>query len=108
MPGLGLLMLGTGMLKPNVSTIVGQLYAQGDRRRDSGFSIFYMGINLGGLLAPLACGWVGERIGWRLGFGHGRLGDVGRADPIHAGWQVSRSCGTSSCAARRVRKREGV
>src|SRR5580658_97784 len=72
--GLGLLMLGTGMLKPNVSTIVGQLYAQGDRRRDSAFSFFYMGINLGGLLAPLACGWVGERIGWRLGFGLAGLG----------------------------------
>jgi POT family proton-dependent oligopeptide transporter len=72
--GLGLLMLGTGMLKPNVSTIVGQLYAPGDRRRDSGFSIFYMGINLGGLLAPLACGWVGERVGWRLGFGLAGVG----------------------------------
>jgi POT family proton-dependent oligopeptide transporter len=72
--GLGLLMLGTGMLKPNASTMVGQLYAQGDRRRDSGFSIYYMGINLGGLLAPLACGWVGERIGWRLGFGIAGLG----------------------------------
>jgi POT family proton-dependent oligopeptide transporter len=72
--GLGLLMLGTGMLKPNVSTIVGQLYAQGDRRRDSAFSIFYMGINLGGLLAPLACGWVGERVGWRLGFGLAGVG----------------------------------
>jgi POT family proton-dependent oligopeptide transporter len=74
--GLGLLMLGTGLLKPNVSTMVGQLYAQGDRRRDSGFSIFYMGINLGGLLAPLACGWVGERIGWRLGFGLAGLGMI--------------------------------
>jgi POT family proton-dependent oligopeptide transporter len=74
--GLGLLILGTGLLKPNVSTIVGQLYAQGDRRRDSGFSIFYMGINLGGLLAPLACGWVGERIGWRLGFGVAGVGMV--------------------------------
>src|SRR5580704_14910268 len=49
--GLGLLILGTGLLKPNASTMVGQLYAQGDRRRDSGFSIYYMGINLGALLA---------------------------------------------------------
>jgi POT family proton-dependent oligopeptide transporter len=48
---------------------VGQIYAQGDSRRDSGFSIFYMGINLGALISPLACGWVGERVGWRLGFG---------------------------------------
>lgn len=74
--GLGLLMVGTGLLKPNVSTIVGQIYAPGDGRRDSGFSIFYIGINLGGLLAPLACGWVGERVGWRLGFGVAGIGMV--------------------------------
>src|SRR5580700_3104786 len=74
--GLGLLMLGTGMLKPNVSTMVGRLYGSGDHRRDGGFSIFYMGINLGGLLAPLACGWVGERVGWRLGFGLAGVGMI--------------------------------
>ena len=74
--GLGLLMVGTGLLKANVSTMVGQLYPQGDRRRDSGFSIFYMGINLGGLLSPLACGWVGERISWRLGFGLAGVGMI--------------------------------
>jgi POT family proton-dependent oligopeptide transporter len=74
--GLGVLMVGTGLLKPNASTMVGQLYAPGDRRRESGFSIYYMGINLGALLAPLACGWVGERIGWRLGFGVAGLGMV--------------------------------
>src|SRR5439155_9869311 len=73
--GLVLLMLGTGLLKPNVSTIVGQIYASGDHRRDAGFSIFYMGINLGALISPIACGWVGERISWRLGFG---LAGVGR------------------------------
>jgi POT family proton-dependent oligopeptide transporter len=72
--GLGLLIFGTGLLKPNASTMVGQLYAQGDRRRDSGFSIYYMGINLGAMIAPLPIGWVGERIGWRLGFGLAGLG----------------------------------
>jgi proton-dependent oligopeptide transporter, POT family len=72
--GLGLLMAGTGLLKGNVSTIVGQLYAKGDARRDSGFSIFYMGINLGALIAPLLCGWVGERISWRYGFALAGLG----------------------------------
>jgi len=72
--GLVLLMLGTGMLKGNVSTIVGQLYAQGDPRRDSSFSIFYMGINTGALISPLICGYVGERIGWRLGFGVAGIG----------------------------------
>ena len=66
--GLVLLMLGTGMLKGNVSTIVGQLYAPGDPRRDSGFSLFYMGINLGALISPVICGYVGDRYGWRLGF----------------------------------------
>jgi proton-dependent oligopeptide transporter, POT family len=72
--GLLLLMLGVGLLKGNVSTIVGQLYAPGDSRRDSGFSIFYMGINLGALIAPLACGWVAEKIAWRLGFGLAGIG----------------------------------
>ena len=72
--GLVLLMIGVGLLKPNVSTIVGQLYSANDHRRDSGFSIFYMGINLGALISPLACGWVGERISWRLGFGLAGVG----------------------------------
>ena len=66
--GLMLLVLGTGLLKPNVSTIVGQLYAPGDVRRDAGFSIFYMGINLGAFIAPLVVGYVGQRINWNLGF----------------------------------------
>jgi proton-dependent oligopeptide transporter, POT family len=72
--GLVLLVLGTGLLKGNVSIIVGQLYTKEDPRRDSGFSLFYMGINLGAFLSPLACGWVGERISWRLGFGLAGLG----------------------------------
>jgi POT family proton-dependent oligopeptide transporter len=72
--GLLLLILGTGLLKPNVSTIVGQLYGPADHRRDAGFSIFYIGINVGALISPLICGWVGERISWRLGFGTAGLG----------------------------------
>src|SRR5882724_11491485 len=72
--GRVLLMTGTGLLKGNVSTIVGQLYAKGDPRRDSGFSIFYMGINIGALIAPIFCGYVGERISWRYGFGLAGLG----------------------------------
>jgi POT family proton-dependent oligopeptide transporter len=66
--GLVLLMFGTGLLKGNVSTIVGQLYPKGDPRRDSGFSIFYMGINIGALISPIICAYVGEKISWRLGF----------------------------------------
>src|SRR5207253_11157434 len=71
--GLGLLMLGTGLLKPNVSTMVGQLYSASDKRRDSGFSIFYMGINLGAF-SPLIVGWVGEKVNWRLGFATSAVG----------------------------------
>src|SRR5882724_9058342 len=72
--GRVLLMAGTGLLKGNVSTIVGQLYKKGDPRRDSGFSIFYMGINIGALISPLICGYVGQRISWRYGFGLAGLG----------------------------------
>lgn len=66
--GLGLIAIGTGLLKPNVSTMVGALYSQGDGRRDSAFSIFYMGINLGAFLAPLIAGWFGQKIDWNVGF----------------------------------------
>jgi POT family proton-dependent oligopeptide transporter len=74
--GLIVSAIGTGLLKPNASVMVGQLYATDDRRRDAGFSIFYMGINLGAFLSPLACGWVGEKIDWHLGFGIAALGMV--------------------------------
>ena len=57
------------LLKPNVSTMVGDLYDEGDPRRDAGFSIFYMGINLGALLAPLVVGYLGQRVDWHYGFG---------------------------------------
>jgi len=66
--GLGLIAIGTGLLKPNVSTMVGSLYGQGDIRRDSAFSIFYMGINLGAFLAPLIAGYFGQAVNWRTGF----------------------------------------
>lgn len=67
--GLILIVLGVGMLKPNISTMVGGLYKEGDIRRDKGFSIFYIGINLGSLLATFIVGYVGETIGWHYGFG---------------------------------------
>jgi proton-dependent oligopeptide transporter, POT family len=66
--GLCLIVIGTGLLKPNVSTIVGTLYTRDDARRDAGFSIFYMGINLGAFIAPLICGWLGQKINWHAGF----------------------------------------
>jgi dipeptide/tripeptide permease len=71
---LALLIAGNGFFKPNISTMVGSLYPKGSSRRDAGFTIFYMGINLGAGLAPLACGYVGERYGWHYGFGLATLG----------------------------------
>jgi POT family proton-dependent oligopeptide transporter len=65
---LALLCLGNGFFKPNISSTVGRLYREGDPRRDGGFSIFYMGINIGALLAPLVCGQLGEKVNWHLGF----------------------------------------
>jgi len=73
---LALIIMGVGFLKPNISTIVGQLYAEKDPRRDSGFTIFYMGINLGSFLATILCGWLGETYGWRYGFGAAGIGMV--------------------------------
>ena len=67
--GLVLIILGVGMLKANISTMVGGLYKPGDIRRDKGFTIFYIGINLGALLSSLIVGYVGEEIGWHYGFG---------------------------------------
>jgi len=67
--GLALIAIGTGFLKPNVSTMVGFLYDEKDARRDAGFSIFYMGINLGALLAPLVVGYLGQNVEWHYGFG---------------------------------------
>jgi len=72
--GLTLIVLGTGLLKPNISSIVGQLYRPDDPRRDAGFSIFYMGINLGALISPLVCGYLGQKIGWHWGFGAAGVG----------------------------------
>lgn len=74
--GLTLIVLGVGCLKPNISTMVGGLYKEGDVRRDSGFTIFYIGINVGAFLASLIVGYVGETIGWHYGFGLAGIGMV--------------------------------
>jgi len=74
--GLVLIVMGTGLLKPNISAIVGELYPEGGARRDAGFSIYYMGINIGALVAPLITGVLGERVGWHLGFGAAGIGMV--------------------------------
>ena len=73
---LALLIVGNGFFKPNISTMVGRLYPEGDNRRDSGFTIFYMGINSGAFLAPLVCGWLGYEFGWHYGFGAAGVGMI--------------------------------
>ena len=72
--GLWLIVVGTGLLKPNISTMVGALYDKDDERRDAGFSIFYMGINLGAFIAPLVVGTLGQRVDWHVGFGCAGIG----------------------------------
>jgi POT family proton-dependent oligopeptide transporter len=72
--GLVLIVIGTGLLKGNVSVIVGRLYGPDDERRDAGYSIFYMGINLGAFIAPLVCGYLGQRVDWHMGFGAAGVG----------------------------------
>jgi len=72
--GLALIVIGTGLLKPNVSTLVGSLYDKNDDRRDSGFSIFYMGINLGAFLGPLIAGYLAEKVDWHVGFAAAGIG----------------------------------
>jgi proton-dependent oligopeptide transporter, POT family len=78
---ISLIVMGVGFLKPNISTIVGQLYPQGDPRRDSGFTLYYYGINLGSFWAAVLCGLLGQTVGWWAGFG---LAGVGMA----LGWVV--------------------
>ena len=73
---LALIVMGVGYLKPNISTIVGKLYSEDDPRRDSGFTIFYMGINIGSFTATLLCGWLGETFGWKYGFGAAGIGMI--------------------------------
>jgi POT family proton-dependent oligopeptide transporter len=74
--GLAVIVLGTGHFKPTVSVMVGQLYPQGDPRRDGAFTIFYMGINLGAFLCAFVCGTLGEKVGWHWGFGSAAVGMI--------------------------------
>jgi POT family proton-dependent oligopeptide transporter len=71
---MSLIIVGVGFLKANISTVVGALYDKTDRRRDAGFTLFYVGINLGSLLSQLACGWIGIQYGWKYGFGLAGIG----------------------------------
>ena len=71
---LGLLIAGNGFFKPNISSMVGELYTEQSTKRDSGFTIFYIGVNLGGAISPLLCGYIGETYGWERGFGLATIG----------------------------------
>ena len=74
--GLCLVVIGTGLFKPNVSTMVGELYTEDDQRRASGFTIFFMGISVGAFLGPLACGYLAQKVGWSYGFASAGVGMV--------------------------------
>ena len=74
LPALGLIIVGNGFFKPNISTLLGTLYREHDPRRDGGFTIFYIGINLGAFIAPLVAGTLGEEIGWHWGFASAGVG----------------------------------
>ncbi|MEK7743189.1 MAG: oligopeptide:H+ symporter, partial [Elusimicrobiota bacterium] len=79
------LILGNGCFKPNISTQVGNLYPEGDHRRDSAFTIFYMGINLGAFFSPLVCGTLGQVVGWHWGFGAAGVGMLAGLCVYHFG-----------------------
>lgn len=104
--GLALIAIGTGLLKPNVSVLVGSLYAPGDARRDAGFSFFYMGINTGAFLGPIVAGYLAQRVNWHVGFAAAGVGMtfgviqyiLGKR-PIQEAEQRSRTARTASVAA---------
>jgi POT family proton-dependent oligopeptide transporter len=117
--GLATIIIGTGYFKPCVSTMVGQLYAPGDPNRDGGFSIFYMGINLGAFLCALVCGTLGQYVGWHWGFGAAAIGMIAglavyfwgrprflksigeppKGAPNHVPWLMTASIGASALVA---------
>jgi len=129
--GLGLVTLGTGLLKPNISTMVGELYSPDDERRDAGFSIYYMGINTGAFIAPLVCGWLAQsetfrgilasagiapESAWHWGFAMAAIGMFFGLTQYLAGWKNLGSAGmypapaesAEAAAARRRTLRRGL
>jgi len=108
--GLLVIAVGTGLLKPSVSAMVGGLYGPTDTRRDGGFSIFYMGINLGALIAPLIVGYLGEDINWHLGFAVAGVGMLIGLAQYMAGWKGLGSVGLAAPnpASPSERRRAGI
>jgi len=96
---LGLLIVGNGFFKPNISTLVGGLYEPGDPRRDGGFTIFYMGINLGAFFSPLVCGTLGEMVGWHYGFSAASIGMIAGLMVFFGGQKVIGHTGFPPTAA---------
>jgi POT family proton-dependent oligopeptide transporter len=97
--GLILIVLGTGLLKPNISAIVGDLYTHDSAaRRDAGFSIFYMGINIGAMIAPLICSYLGEHINWHYGFGAAGVGMTFGVLQYAVGRRHLQGCGELKCS----------
>lgn len=105
--GLALIVIGTGLLKPNVSAIVGDLYPEKGAQRDAGFSLFYMGINIGALAGPIICGILGESYNWHLGFSAAGFGMVIGLIQYRMGQKYLGSAGTLSQTAEAVAARKG-
>ena len=105
---LAFIIIGVGFLKPSISTIVGQLYADEDPRRDQGFTIFYMGINLGALAAILLCGWLGQAYGWKYGFGLAGIGMLAGLFCFLGGQRHFHGAGEASEPARLTSRVAGV
>ncbi len=106
--GLGLIILGVGMLKPNISTMVGGLYKQGDIRRDKGFTIFYIGINIGAFLSSLIVGYVGEVHGWHYGFGLAGIGMALGLIQYLAGQKYLKSVGNFIGTSEKLSDKEAI
>jgi proton-dependent oligopeptide transporter, POT family len=97
---LGLLIIGNGFFKPNISSMVGDLYPEGSHKRDAGFTIFYIGINLGAAMSPILCGYVGETYGWHYGFGIATIGMlVGLAVFVAPNWLTRILIGVTALAS---------
>lgn len=105
---LALIIVGVGLLKPNISSIVGELYGPSDPRRDGGFTIFYMGINLGSVLAALTCGYLGEVYGWKYGFGLAGLGMLVGLFTFVRGRDALEGCGEAKNPERLDHRAYGV
>src|SRR3546814_6444711 len=88
---LALIIVGVGFLKANVSTLVGRLYADHDPRREAGFSIYYAGVNLGGVISGVLCAWLGETFGWGYGFGAAGVGMLFGLATFIYGQQIGRA-----------------